>query len=223
MWNRIWFSFSMLLLINIPVYGQKDSTIFEPSIHIGAQYGMSWNDINFSPVVDQGIFNGQRIALVMRYVSDPHLGIQLEAAYDTRGWTETNDTIVSDYTREINYLELAFFTHISIGNRRIRPVILLGSFLSYPIQETETFPSEWSTIPYQPFYYGKKLPERLQFGLAGGLGFEFVFDRFSLQFDGRYRSSLGGIFSVKQNDDEINFTFSNSQGFMTQVTGVFKF
>jgi len=223
MWNKflvIFLVISLVLLIQ-NITAQTDSTAFKPSFHFGAQYGLSWNTVQFSPVIQQTDFLGQRVGLVFRYTSDRHLGIHIEAAYDKRGWTETRNWLATNYTREIDYAELAFFTHIGIGNRRIQPIILLGSYLSYPINETETFTTEWMAEPEerQLFYYGQKLPERLQFGLAGGLGFELVFNRFSLQIDGRYRSALGGIFATSDS----TLTFSNSQGFTSQVSGIYKF
>ena len=219
MWNKFLLVFIAVFLYSISLIAQKDSTFFKSNFYIGLQYGMSWNDVQFSsPQVEQEIFQGQRLSFVLRYVSDPHLGIQLELGYDQRGWIEQKESFGSNYSRSIDYAELAFFTHISIGNGFIQPVILLGSYFSYPIGEKEIYPSEWATDP--SFYYGKPLPERLQFGLAGGLGFEFCPKNtpISLLVDGRYRSSLAGIFSTNE-----SFTFSNSRGFMVQLSGMYQF
>ncbi|MEL6970861.1 MAG: porin family protein [Bacteroidota bacterium] len=206
---------AFIFLLNTPLlWGQADSTAFRPQTMIGLQYGMSWNTVNFSPQVAQTTLQANRFGAAMRYTAQRHLGIQLEFAYDQRGWAETRDDVNSNYTRTIDYIEFAAFSHISIGRGKIRPVILLGSYLSYPIAQEEIIPTDpiWTTAPLP--YYFEPLPERLQYGLAGGLGFELFFERISFQVDGRFRSALGGIFS----SDNEDFFFSNSQGLTAQAS-----
>lgn len=204
-----------LLLCQQALWGQKDSTAFRPQTMIGLQYGMSWNDVNFSPQrAQQATLQASRFGALFRYTAEPHLGIQLELAYDQRGWEETRDGTTSNYVRTIDYMELAAFTHISIGRGAVRPVILLGSYLSYPIAQQETIPSDATWTDFPQDYYNQPLPERLQYGLAGGLGFELFFESFSFQLDARYRSALGGLFRA----GEYDFTFSNSQGLTAQAS-----
>lgn len=196
------------------LYGQQDSLEFKPKTFLGIQYGQNWNEVRFSPRIDQELLQGQRLAAVLKYTSEKHLGVQVELAYDQRGWKESIDSLSTNYTREISYVELAAFTHISIGSGKVRPLILLGSYLSYPLNQTETIPADWD--PFRFSYYGQPLPERLQYGLAGGLGVEFVLGALNIQIDGRYRSALGGIFAT--GDDLVSFTFSNQTGFTAQLT-----
>lgn len=195
---------------------QEDSTAFRPQTYIGAQYGMNWNTVMFSPQVDQETLVANRIGGVFRYIGQPHLGIQLELAYDQRGWSESIDSLTTNYTRELNYLEFAAFSHISIGKGAVRPLILLGSYLSYPISQQETIPADWD--PERFTYYGEMVPERLQYGLAGGLGLELHLGSVSFQVDGRYRSALGGIYP----SSDSRFIFSNSQGFTAQASLLFR-
>lgn len=220
--NTIWpfgrvLVFTTLLMIlsccaTVQLQAQADSTVFEPEIYIGVQYGMNWNEVRFSPRVDQVNLQRQRLGALLRYTGEKHLGIQLELAYDQRGWKESIDSLNTNYIREIDYLELAVFTHISIGSGTVRPLILLGSYLSYPIGQSESIPTDWD--PNRITYYGQPLPERLQYGLAGGLGVEFVLGKTSIQIDGRYRSALGGVFAA----GDSNFTFSNEVGFTAQLS-----
>jgi hypothetical protein len=201
-----------LALGSFQLAAQADSTAFRPLTHLGVQYGQSWNEVNFSPAIPQGFLAGQRLAAVLRYVGERHLGVQLEVAYDQRGWAEVQAELSTRYTRRIDYLDLAIFSHLSVGGGAVRPFVLLGSYLSYPIGETETIPADWQ--PDRQAYYGIPLPERLQYGLAAGLGLEVVLGPVSLQLDGRYRSSLGGIFSTNNS----SFTFSNGRGLSAQVS-----
>ena len=208
--------FLILLLLSSSLSAQEDSTAFRPQTYVGVQYGMNWNTVMFSPQIDQGTLVANRVGAVFRYVGQAHLGVHLELAYDQRGWAEIRDGINSNYTREIDYLEFAAFSHISIGNRKVRPLVLLGSYLSYPIGQTETIPAELAAADYRS-YYLELLPERLQYGLAGGIGAEIYLGKLTLQLDGRYRSALGGIFSSSDN----RFIFSNSQGFTAQASLLF--
>lgn len=204
-----------LLIAHSSLLAQADSTAFRPQTMIGVQYGMSWNEVNFSPQISQTTLQANRFGALVRYTAEPHLGIQLEFAYDQRGWAETRDGVSSNYIRTIDYLEFAAFTHISIGRGAVRPVVLLGSYLSYPVAQAETIPSDptWTDFPLG--YYNVPLPERLQYGLAGGLGLELFFETFSFQLDARYRSALGGIFPT---GNDFNLTFSNSQGLTAQAS-----
>ena len=208
--------FSVFLLWSAVIFAQRDSTAFRPQTYVGVQYGMNWNTVMFSPQIDQGTLVANRVGAVFRYVGQAHLGVHLEVAYDQRGWAEIRDGLNSNYIREIDYLEFAAFSHISIGNRTVRPLVLLGSYLSYPISQAETIPAELAVTDYRS-YYQEALPERIQYGLAGGIGAEIYLGKLTLQLDGRYRSALGGIFSSSDN----RFIFSNSQGFTAQASLLF--
>lgn len=208
--------FAACCLLSTVVYAQEDSTAFRPQTYLGVQYGMNWNTVMFSPQIDQAPLMANRVGAVFRYVGQAHLGLQLEVAYDQRGWAEPREGLASNYTREIDYLEFAAFSHISIGNRSVRPLILLGSYLSYPVGQLETIPAGLDPSLYRD-YYEEPLPERLQYGLAGGVGAEIYLGNLTLQLDGRYRSALGGIFSSSDN----RFIFSNSQGFTAQASLLF--
>lgn len=190
---------------------QDTAAVFRPMTFVGVQYGNSWNKMNFSPRVEQATLAATRIGLQMRHEGESNLGIQIELARDGRGWTETIDSIASRYTRELEYVDLGLFSHIGIGRGRVKPFVVLGSYLSFPLSDTEILPADW---PRTGDYYGQALPKRIQYGLAGGFGLEVILGRVRIQADGRYRSALGGIFATGAS----NFTFSNNQGATAQVS-----
>jgi hypothetical protein len=206
----------ILLITTTSLQAQADSTRFIPKTYVGVQYGMNWNEVMFSPSISQTLLAGNRLAAVFRYVGQKHLGVQLELAYDQRGWAEASDTLATDYTRQLDYLDLVAYTHISIGNGKVRPVILLGSYLSYPLSQKETIPDGLN--PNLTSYYGEPIPERIQYGLAAGLGFELLFGKFSIQLDGRYQAALSGIFP----STDARFIFSNSRGLSAQASVLFR-
>lgn len=208
---RAWLIFGILIMGGYSVGAQADSTQFRPSLAIGGLFGLSWNEVNFSPPIDQDQLMGSRGAFVFRYISDPHLGIQLELGYDERGWSEA-DTLLGNYERRIQYVEFGTYSNITIGRRSLKPLILLGTFVGFPLSDQEQIPDGWDTS--RRSYYSEDLPNRLQYGLAGGLGFELALGRLSFQLEGRYRSALGNIFPSGTD----GFTFSQSRGFTAQGT-----
>lgn len=202
----------LVLLSSTPkLFAQADSTNFTPRFAVGLQYGNGFNDVRFAPTVNQEQQRGTRIALAFRYESERNLGVALELAYETRGWRETLDSFSSTYLREIDYIDFAAFTHITIGEKNIKPVIMLGPYLAFPLTQRESIPSDWTSANS---YYGEDLPNRLQYGLTGGLGVEWQLGKWSVQLDGRYRSALGGLFETGDN----RFTFSNLKGLQAEAT-----
>ncbi|RME93967.1 MAG: hypothetical protein D6772_15335, partial [Bacteroidetes bacterium] len=102
-------SLFVLLLLSVQVAAQRDSSDFRPHLLIGGQYGMSWNRVRFSPILDQEPLPGARYSLAGRYVEAPNLGVLVELSYDQRGWAELRDTLPSTYKQKIDYLELSFY------------------------------------------------------------------------------------------------------------------
>ncbi|MCB0638856.1 MAG: PorT family protein [Lewinella sp.] len=200
----------------MPLTGQDSLAAFTPQFHVGAWYSPSWNTVNFAPQVNQATLMGFRFGGAFRYRSTPNLGITVELGYDRRGWSEQADSLITHYLREIDYLELGFFTNIAIGRGRFQPVIMLGPYASYPLSETETIPANWD--PARQDYYQQPLPKRMQYGLHGGLGFSFNFGPAVLQLDARYRYGYNGIFAA----GEYSLTFSQSQSITAQATIFFK-
>ena len=99
---NLWVVLLVLLLAHTtPLKAQADSieTEFQPQTYVGLQYGMSWNEVRFSPRIDQDYLQGQRLAAVVRYTGEKHLGVQFELAYDERGWKERIDSLARNYTR----------------------------------------------------------------------------------------------------------------------------
>lgn len=188
---------------------------FRPLAFVGIQYGNSWNTVDFSPPVDQSTLTASRIGLQMRYEGEANLGLQVELALDGRGWAEAIDSVADRYERALQYLDLGLYSHIGIGKGRVKPFVLLGSYLSFPLSDEETLPADW---PRTGAYYGEALPKRIQYGLAGGLGIEVIMGRIRLQLDGRYRSALGGLYPA----GESAFTFSNGRGLAAQAAVLYR-
>lgn len=201
------------LCLSLQLAAQRDSTHFTPYFLLGGQYSLSWNQMRFSPIVSQTTLPGTRYTLSGRYVEANNLGIQVELSYDQRGWAEQRDTLPSTYEQRIDYVELGLFSHFTIGKGAVRPLILLGSFISVPVADSRRLPTDWSVS--FPAYYEQPLERRLQYGLAGGLGLQANFGPVLLQLDGRYRYALSNIF---RSGEGSAFTFSQSNGLLASAT-----
>lgn len=211
-----WLILPVLLLGMVPALPAQDSTAFQPTYHLGAWGGPSWHTVNFAPEVAQTNLQAVRFGAAFRYRSTPNLGVSVEVGYDRRGWAETADSSAANYTREIEYLELGFFTNIAMGKGRFQPLLLLGPYISYPLGATETFPPGWDTQG-RP-YYQDPIPNRLQYGIHGGLGLSLHLGALVLQLDGRYRYGFNGIFPA----GDYSLTFSQSQSITAQASLFFQ-
>lgn len=187
---------------------------FRPTMHAGVQAGPSWNELYFSPTVSQSLFQGFSIQAVVRYISDPHLGIQLEAGYERRGWTEELDTAV--YTRQVDYVGLSALSHLSLGRGLFQPMLLLGPYVGYPLGEKEIVVE--GELPGGRSYYGQPLPKKIQYGLQGGLGLGLDFGGFVIQLDGRYVLGFSNVFRP---EDQVG-TFSQSRAYNGRVALLLK-
>lgn len=197
------------LLLSGPLLEAQDSTAFRPALYLGAQYGLSWNDVRFSPTVNQEIYSGSRYGLVARYLEAPHVGVQLEVSVDQRGWSEKRDTFPSLFTQKVDYVDVSLYSHFAIGNSRLQPIILLGSFISFPTADERELPTDWTITV--PSYYEEPFDRRLQYGLAGGLGIALDLGPVIWQLNGRYRYALSNLFAGGEGS---LFTFSQGKGFM---------
>ena len=136
-----------------------------PEIYLGANVGVTESMVAFKPTVSQGYLLGYNGGIVFRYIAEKNVGMQAELNYSQRGWTEKS----GKYTRQLNYIELPFMTHIYIGKKN-RVFLNIGPKISYLISAKElvndtitSTATQHKTFVQNPFDYG----------LCAGLGFLF--------------------------------------------------
>jgi len=205
----------LLLQTAKPVIQAQTVLLDPPEIYIGATGGMNGSLVSFNPTVNQSMpligYNG---GLSFRYITEKHFGLQIEANYSQRGWTESNGL----YSRRADYIELPLLTHIFWGNTH-RFIFNLGPKVAYLLRETElinnvTEPEEQHTKPiYHPFDYG----------IAAGVGYNLKTKKIGvLQLEARAYYGLSNIFADKKTD---YFSLSNymnvsvNLGWYFQLTG----
>ena len=115
-----------------------------------------------------------------RMVSEKFFGIKLELNYAQRGFND------KDGHRQFDYIELPFMSHITFGQKLFRFFIDLGPEVSYLIKD---YP-----ITSNSLQHSSTIKNKFDYGLVGGLGFEFNTKYGIYTVDARYNFGLNNIF-----------------------------
>ena len=167
---------------------------FVPTIKLGIKGGTSFSQVSFDPSIDQTFTRGIVGGVVLQYLDQERLGIQLELNYVQKGWTEQLDTITT-FRRNLNYLELPLMTHITLGKNNSKFIIHLGPSISYLLSNTDSISlvNESDTLSY----YQKNL-NKLDYGLTLGIGFARETAIGTFQLEGRFTYGFSNVISKNQ-------------------------
>lgn len=192
----------ILLFFSLLVNAQKS---FEPSTYIGIHGGINFSSVNFTPSPPQNLLLSNAFGLVLRHVSEPNIGIQLEVNYAGKGWKEELDSI-NTYTRKLTTLDIPVSAVFIIGSRLLQATIALGPYGSYVLHEKEIIHVDEDQIAP---YYGVELESKWEFGFTGGLGIEFHTAVGVFAIRGTYSHALTNLFPL--NVDDYYFSASRNQ------------
>ncbi|PIQ22723.1 MAG: hypothetical protein COW65_01445 [Cytophagales bacterium CG18_big_fil_WC_8_21_14_2_50_42_9] len=174
---------------------QEKKPAFVPALNIGVKGGTSFSQLNFNPTIDQTFTRGILGGVVFQYIDHANVGIQIELNYVQKGWTEQLDTITT-YRRSLNYLELPFMTHVTLGKNNSNFIINFGPAVSYLLSNTDSINliNESDTLRY----YQKSINNKIDFGLTLGIGFakKTVIGIFELE--GRFTYGFNNIINKSQ-------------------------
>ncbi|MCM1034715.1 MAG: PorT family protein [Paludibacter sp.] len=168
-------------------------------MYIGVHAGILGSMISFSPDVTQSALHpywGPNAGLVFRYSGQKCCGLQVELNYMQRGWHET----LTDYRRQLDYLEIPFLTHIWFG-RKFRGFVNLGPQIGFLVHESHY------GLPEETQPQHLSLDSRFDWGLAGGLGMLYRSVAGVWQLEARFNYSFGDVFANHKTD---YFARSNS-------------
>lgn len=178
-------------LISIFTCLQAQTRLDNPELYIGANLGSTASMVMFSPSIKQDYILGYNGGLVFRYIAEKNVGVQAELNFSQRGWSESTGL----YSRQLNYIELPFLTHIYIGKNN-RVFFNIGPKISYLLTEkiivnnTSNTEIQHTTLIQNPFDYG----------LCAGLGFLFNIKRNVYQLDARANYSFNDVFANSKAD-----------------------
>ena len=184
------------------------------NLAVGFNAGYNLSSVDFSPTIKQGLQPGYAGGLTLRYTSEKYFSLicaaQLELNFAQRGWNETiDDGTNNTYSRTTNYIEIPFFAHLGWGEEErgmqffVNAGPQIGLFLNdaehYGFTQEDPWNTNWrpNNIIQQ---YGKAVENRLEYGIAGGLGMELKSAIGNFLIEGRYFFGLSDMFGNSKAD-----------------------
>ncbi len=176
-----------------------------PKYAVGLRGGTSWSFLWLNPSIAQpSLPITFHAGTQFRMISEKYFGIKVELNYTQRGFKDINGF------RRLDYIELPFMTHLTFGQKMFRCFVDLGPEISYMIQDN---PIESNQIQhYSP------IKNRFDYGLVGGLGFEFNTQYGIYTVDARYHFGLNNIFG---NSASESFKASTNQNITLSLAYLF--
>jgi hypothetical protein len=167
-----------------------------PEHAIGLHGGTSWPFVLFKPSIAQtSLPLSYHGGIQYRMVSEKYFGIKIELNYSQQGFKDTEGH------RQLNYIELPFMTHLTFGQKLFRFFIDLGPEIAYLIQE--------KTIISHTHQHITPIKNKFDYGLVGGIGFEFNTTYGIYTIDARYKLGLNNIFGNSASEQFKSSTTQN--------------
>jgi hypothetical protein len=188
----------LILVLLLPL---KQSLVaqdpFEPNTYIGLHAGINLSRVSFTPSVKQKLLTSQSFGIILRHISEPHIGLQLEVNYAGKGWLEKLDSI-GTYKRNLETIDIPIMAVFIAGSKTVRFAFTLGPYLSYLRHEKETI-NIADTVDYRA-YYLKPLVNKWEFGFTGGFSLEFHTKLGAFGIRASYNHSLTNLFPLNVKD-----------------------
>ena len=201
----------LIIFLACSLQVMSQAMLEKPEIYVGPTFGVTGSMVMFSPSVGQTYLQGYNGGVVFRFIAEKNVGIQAELNYSQRGWKESNGL----YSRQLNYIELPFMTHLYFG-KKSRFFFNLGPKISYLISEKELLNNTTNSTLVQET---TKIQNPLDYGLCTGSGFLFNIKGNVIQLDARANYSLSDIFS---NDKRDYFATSNNLNVSVNLSWLFQ-
>ena len=180
------------LLITLSVALSAQVRLDKPEMYIGVNGGITESMVMFTPAITQGFLMGFNGGVVFRYIAEKNVGVQAELNFSQRGWKEASGL----YTRQLNYIELPFMTHIYIGHKN-RFFFNLGPKISYLISEKTLLNTTVGSTETQQI---TAIQHPFDYGLCTGLGYLVNIKGKIFQLDTRANYSLSDVFADTKRD-----------------------
>jgi hypothetical protein len=203
--------FCILILLVISASLSAQVRLDKPEMYIGANFGVTESMVLFKPAITQGLLMGYNGGIVFRYIAEKNVGMQAELNFSQRGWKEASGL----YSRQLNYIELPFMTHIYIGHRN-RVFFNLGPKISYLISERVLVNGTVSSTDVQHI---TSVQHPFDYGLCTGLGILFNIKGKVLQLDTRANFGLSDVFANTKRD---YFATSNNTDLSVNLAWLFQ-
>jgi len=146
-----------------------------PELYFGVNGGATFATATMVPTYTSKTFLlGYNGGVTFRYITEKHFGIQAEINYNQAGWKDKYDYgSTEEYYRQVNSVELPFMLHayFTTPKKVARFFINAGPQIGYIVSDKEYSANLVKSYPH----YGKEITNKFQWGVGGGVGFEFHF------------------------------------------------
>jgi hypothetical protein len=203
----------LVIIFSFLIYGVKAQDKFIPTLQIGVHGGVNYGNVRFEPSIRSTPVEMNNYGFILNYVSEPHLGIQLEANISQRGW-QSNDTSFH-HIRKMSYLEFPLLTYLTFGKKFFHFNINGGPYVAFYRDSFEGFnisnpvADSVKSIVFKSYeyhqQYGNRPKNNLDYGyvLGAGFGFRTVVGEITFRF--RYTQGLTNLFN-QYPDGEFRFS-----------------
>jgi hypothetical protein len=167
---------------------------------VGLTGGGTLSNITLVPkLVDKKFVMGRNGGISVRYISEPHFGLQAEINLLETGWAEDEEGkgLTTSYQRNLQLVDVPFLLHAYTDDRVFRGILNVGPRFSYLLSESETLVEGFTTL----LHHGKTVENPFQYGIVGGGGFELHLKRLVIGLEGRYTYYLSNLFADAVSDD----------------------
>jgi hypothetical protein len=170
---------------------------FDPTTHIGIHGGVNFSAVRFTPSVNQDLLPSTAFGIFFRHVSEPNIGLQVEANYAGKGWRESIDS-VGTYTRKIQTYDFPVMAAFIAGKRTLRFAFTIGPYLSYRKSNEEIIDIA-DTADFRAHYL-QPIPRKWEFGFIGGVAVEIYTKIGGFAVRASYSHSISNLFPL---NDEV--------------------
>lgn len=180
-----------VLLLSVNANAQKNK--LEPSrISAGFKAGYYSTSIGFTPPINSGPQLSPSFGVVMKYHAENYFGAQIEINYASTGWIELNryDVEQEIYSRNLDYIQIPFLTHIYVGKKKFQVFITVGPQLDILVNESKHV---ITTLDDQTYDYYERPAEPFTISLAGGVGINYITKIGHFQLEGRFAASMTNV------------------------------
>jgi hypothetical protein len=208
----------VFLFFSLCISGQDE---FSPKITLGVRGGICHSNIYFDPGISSRAIDVPGSGFFINYISEPHLGVQVEMNFVTLGWKDKTDS-TGTYRREMKYQQFPFLTHIELGQKLVKVTFDLGPYIAFH----QGFTEEYDRLlrinnPYDTIilgernYYGVGPVKNYDYGFLGSIGVAFDTKVGIFSIDARYSNGLVNVFKKYPKG---NFSFSYHQSYFVGLS-----
>jgi len=194
----------LFFILSLPLHAQIGEQ--RHNFAIGFSGGLNFNKVSFSPTVRQKNLSGITGGFTARYISEKYFkmicGAQLEVNFSQQGWDEYyQDYPDLHYTRKMNYVEIPFLAHLAWGKERgMQFFINAGPQIGFLINDSEQKSGNWNNYNLEIQQHGKKIENKFDYGITGGLGLELRTKAGNFLLEGRYYYALSDFYNTTKRD-----------------------